>query len=269
MSFLDDLKKEAEQAKARQQEASSTTQRRRDRVLQNVRPRMQALYKYLKDAFEQLCVVDPDAHMSYDIRGFGKLGPLRQSNYKVTADDPRNLDKFTVSYACSGPDQVQFQIDGKDTALKHKEYLWSCNLRFTSKMTADGSSVFFLDAYVPVTFEFEADFESGRVTMRSRNVEVLGTTKTEFDADQLDSDFMDELVKCIVRKPNRFQDLSGNMVSEESRMRLRQQLAMDQYKRQVEAASGSVVPEPAGAKADGATRPAAKKKGLLRSLFRA
>ena len=61
MSILDDLKKQAEEVKAQQQQASDTTERRKEVVLQSVRPRMQALYKYLKETCEQLNIVDPDA----------------------------------------------------------------------------------------------------------------------------------------------------------------------------------------------------------------
>lgn len=76
---------------------------------------------------------------------------------------------------------------------------------------------------------------------------------------------MEELVKCIVSKPKRFQEISGNFISEETWMRLRQQLACGQYKRQIEAASGNVGPEPVQLEA---TKPAPKKKGLLRSLLK-
>ena len=122
-----------------------------------------------------------------------------------------------------------------------------------------------MDAYIPVTFEFEADFDTGKVAMRARNVETLGSTRAVFGPNQLDAEFMDELVKRLVRKPNRFQEISGNFISEETRMRLRQQLAHDQYKRQIEAASGDVGPEPVK---PAAKKPAPKKKGLLRSLFK-
>ncbi|MEM7406644.1 MAG: hypothetical protein AAF458_15205 [Pseudomonadota bacterium] len=268
MSFLDDLKKEAEQVKARQQEASSTTQSRRTRMLQSVRPKMQALYKYLKDACEQLCIVDPDVHVSYELRGFGKLGPLRQGEYKVVADDPRNLDKFTLSFACTRPNQIQFQIEGKETASAQKEYMWSCNLRFTSKMTAENTGVFFLDSHVLVTVEFEADLEEGKINMRMRNMDALGTSRASFEPDQINEEFMDELGKCMIRKSNRFQEISGNSVSEETRMRLRQQLAQDQYRRQIEAASGGAqAQEGAAAKPKPKKKPE-KKKGLLRSLFK-
>ena len=250
MSVLDDLKKQAEEVKAQQAAASDTTERKKERVLQSVRPRMQALYKYLKDTCEQLVIVDPDVHMSYEVRGFGKLGPLRQGDYKVAADDPRNLDKFTLSFACTRPDQIKFQVDGKERAVQQKEFLWSCNLRFTSKVTADGSGVFFMDAYIPVTFEFEADFDNARIKMRMRNVDSLGSSRVVFEPDQINDEFMEELAKLMIRKSNKFQEL-----------------AHDQYMRQIEAASGGGKAAAEAAPAGKGDKPKAKKKGLLKSLF--
>jgi hypothetical protein len=259
MSFLDELKKEAEEVKARHNRDNDTTQREQDQALQSVRPRMEALHRYLNDTCEQLNVVDPDVHMTYELRNYGKIGPLRQRGYSITVADPRNIDAFTVSFACSRPDQIKIQIDGNEAAQKQKEYMWSCNLRFTSKFTADGSGVFFIDAHVPVTFEFESDYDNARINLRIRNLESLGANRVSFEPRQITDELMEELAKMIVRKETRFQELSGNSVSEETRMRLRQQIAHDQYKRQIEANS---------TEANQGEQPVKKKRGLLSSLFK-
>lgn len=256
MSFLDDLKKEAEQVKQQKNSSRSSSDAQKELLLGAIRPRVKALYDYLKEMCDQLNVVNPDVHMHYDVRNYGRLGPLRQSTYKVVVDDPSSLDKFSVSFVCSRPDQIRFQVDGKDAAISQKEYLWACNMRFTSKVTADGSGVFFVDAYVPVTLEFEANLELGKVLMRARNMDALGQTRMVYEPDMLDEEFMDELAKWIVRKDNRFQELSGNTISKEMRMQLQQRIQTEKLKRDLEAndSAGARVGKP-------------KKKGLLRSLF--
>jgi hypothetical protein len=261
MSFLDDLKKEAEQVKQRETDTRSAEQQQRDLIVGAVRPHLKKLYDYLKDTCDQLTVVDPDIHMSYDVRGFGTLGPLRQGEYRVTAEDPASLDKFTLFFACTRPDAIRFQVDGKETAVSQKEYMWSCNLRFTSKVTGDGAGVFNMESYIPVTMEFEADLEDVKVHLVIRNLDTLGTNKMVFEPDMLDEEFMEELAKCIVRKDNRFQELSGNTVSKEIRMRLQQQLEHDKLKRDLEATTSA-------AESPSANKPKKKKKkGLLRSIF--
>ena len=249
LSFLDELKKEAEEIKAKQSRDNDSTQRKRHEVIRTIRSRMQSLHRYLKEACEQLSVVDPDIHMTYELRNYGRLGPLRQGGYKMTVDDGRPVDKFTVSYVCSRAEQLKIQIEGKDAVDKQKEYMWS-------KVTADGDGVFFVDAYVPITFEFESDYENAKINLRIRNRDSLGSDRVTFEPHRINDELMEEMAKMIVRKDNRFQELAGNMVSEETRMRLRHQLAQAQYTRQVEATS-SRTPE----------RPK-KKGGLLRSLFK-
>ena len=125
-----------------------------------------------------------------------------------------------------------------------------------------------MDAYIPVSFEFEADFDNARINMRMRNVDTLGSSRVVFEPSQIDENFMDELGKLMVRESSKFQDLIGNTVSEETKMRLRQQLAHDQYMRQIEAASGGrKAAADAGKAGGGASKAKSKKKGLLRSLF--
>jgi hypothetical protein len=258
MSFLDDLKKEAERVEQCDQSAVFESELQRNLVIQSVRPHLSKLYNYLKETTGLLNVANPDVHVSYDIRGFGRLGPLRQSNYKVTAEDPNNLDKFVLSFECSRPDQVTFEIKGMQTAAALKEWLWGCNLRFTSKQSVDGDGVFVMDAFVPVTFEFSLDLDSAKVVLRISNLDTLGQNRSTYDPEVLDDEFMDELGKCIIGKEHRFHDISGNTMTQAARMALRQQIDQDKLRREIEVSS------------EGAPMPAKKKKkkkGILRLLF--
>ena len=76
----------------------------------------------------------------------------------------------------------------------------------------------------------------------------------------VDDEFVDELAKCIVRKDNHFQELTGNTVPKEVRMRLQQQLQYDRLIIDLEASSDRQASGPKKKK---------KKGGMLRSLFKA
>lgn len=260
MSFLDDLKKEAQQVKKAEDATRDAEALQRQAIIGAVRPRLRKVYDYFKDTCDQLTVVDPDIYMSYEVRGFGKLGPLRQGEYRVNAENPDTMDKFNVFFSCSRPDQVRFKLPGKETVAAQKEFMWSCNLRFNTKVDAHGNGTFTLEAYVPITIEFEADYQNVRVLVAIRNMDTLGTDRIVLEPDQLDDEFVDELAKCIVRKENHFQELTGNTVPKEVRMRLQQQLQHDRLKRDLEASSDRQSSVPKKKK---------KKGGLLRSLFKA
>ena len=120
MSFLDDLKKEAQQVKKAEDATRDAEELQRQAIIGAVRPRLRKVYDYFKDTCDQLTVVDPDIYMSYEIRGFGKLGPLRQGEYRVNAENPDTMDKFNVFFSCSRPDQVRFKLPGKETVAAQK-----------------------------------------------------------------------------------------------------------------------------------------------------
>jgi hypothetical protein len=48
-----------------------------------------------------------------------------------------------------------------------------------------------------------------------------------YDPERIDSEFMDELGKYILRRPNRFRELSGFEMPEELRQKLREKLGRD------------------------------------------
>jgi hypothetical protein len=256
MSLLDDLKKEAESVKAKQQETLNAERQAQEEVLKDIRPRMRTVYHFFKEMAENLSVVEPDIRHTYDIAGAGKFSGLRQTGYRVSTPDNRVLKQLTFHFNCISEGGTKFQVRGKEAAERQRQSMWEHNLKFTSKALADGSAVFFLEPYVPVTITFEADAEQVSIRLRIRNLERLGLTTLSFSPEQVTEDMLEELGKAILRKPNRFNDMSGNRVSDEVRKQLQQQIAHDKYKRTAE--TGTIAPPPAGE---------AKKKGFIRSLF--
>jgi len=136
--------------------------------------------------------------------------------------------------------------------------MWDHNLRFTSKLLADGTGVFNLEKFVPVTLEFESQPGRGAVRLRIRNLQVLGTNTVYFEPERLTVEFCEELGKAVLRKANRFDELSGNRLSYEARKRLRQQLVQDGYQRLNEAR---------GREEDPGQR-SSRRRGFLRGLLR-
>ena len=138
--------------------------------------------------------------------------------------------------------------------------MWEHNLRFTGKTLADDSGEFFLESFVPVTFEFQSEPERGAILLRLRNLNELGMSRIFYDPDQLTPELLDEMGKAVLRQPNRFDELSGNKMSDEMRKRLRQQLAHDGYKKRAENGGSD--------SSDIQDGTVAKKKGLLGGLLR-
>lgn len=252
MGFLEELKQEAEAARTEKPGAADeATERIFQRML---RPRMKALYAYLQQVVQHLNRVELDAKVSYAVEGCGTLSDLRPGNFKLVAEDRRDLRRFTLRYTCSRGGNIQFSKATREASERQREYLWTHGLRFTSKVAADGKGVFVLQPCVPIAFEFEADVERVAIRLRHRNLRTLGSSIHYYSPESINEEFMDELARCIAQRPNRFDELSGNTVSSETRMRLRQQLEEQRRRHEAEL--------------DATSRAPAERKGLLQRSFR-
>lgn len=233
MRLIDQLKKEAAEIKAKQEKPAIEAPVRNAQMLQVVRPGMRAVYDYLSQLVEQLNIHSPEGSVSYDVEGYGALSNLKQVDYKLTTENVDDLEKFTLSFDCKGDGPHKFQRKTKDGVQRQKEYLWSHGLRFESKLSIDGVGTFSLRPNVPVTFEFSTDSKEPAIRLQITNHDILGRTIYRYKPEMIDDEFLDELAKYVLRRPNQFNELSGNTVSDETRQRLRSQLEAIQREQQI------------------------------------
>ena len=235
MGVLDELKKEALEVRAKVDEEKSSTVVKSEHKRREIEPKMKALYKYFKEFADHLGVVNPDVSGDYLLEGLGTLTGLRQREYKITTDDPESVQKFTFHWVCSRDGRHEFKVPNPVTAEMHRETLWNMNLRFNKRDLQDGAgAVFVVDAFVPVSFEFEADYERGLVRLKLKNLGALGVMNHMYEPERVTGELMDELAKCVLRRPNRFDELCGNTLSDTTRQRIKEQLEQERIQRDTE-----------------------------------
>lgn len=235
MGLLDELKQEAESLKARDDGEQDTTQADSERALRELEPKMKVLYKYFTEFNEHLNVVTPEVTGDYLLEGLGTLTKLRQGEYNLTTDDPNSIQKFTFHWTCSRPGRQEFKIDNPIIAEKHRETLWNYNLKFNKRDLQNGAgSVFVVDAYVPVSCEFEADSDKGVIRLKLRNFGALGIINHTYTPDKITDELMDEFAKSVLRRPNRFDELSGEKMSDTLRQRIRESVEKEREQRNTE-----------------------------------
>lgn len=235
MGLLDELKQEAEQLKARDDEAPETTQADTERTRRQLEPKMKALYKYFTEFNEHLNVVSPEVSGDYLLEGLGTLTNLRQGDYKLATDDPNSIQKFTFHWSCSRQGRHEFKISNPIIAEKHRETLWNLNLRFNKRDLQNGAgAVFVVDAFVPVSFEFEIDPEKNAINLKLKNLGTLGIVNYSYAPEKINAELMDELAKCVLRRPNRFDELNGEKMSDTLRQRIRESVEKEREQRNTE-----------------------------------
>ena len=224
MGVLDELKQEAEKTQAEREKEQSTETAQKAELERKLVTRVDDLYSYFKEFQKQLSVVSPDVVGDFNVQELCKLTNLKQGDYKLSTENSSEVRKFTFHYTCTGPGIREIRLPSRVIAEQKKEFLWSCNLKFKLKDQAGGKCSILMEAFVPVSFEFEADLEKAAVRLRVKNKPMLGVSNYSYNADQINSDFMDEVAKYVLDKPNRFDELSGNTIPEDTLMRIRAQL---------------------------------------------
>lgn len=241
MGLLDELKQEAQELKAREEEGQDPVQANvnadtdAEQARRMLGPKMKALYNYFKEFNEHLNVVSPDVSGDYLLEGLGTLTNLRQGDYKLATDDPKSIQKFTFHWSCSGSGRQEFKVTNPILAEKHREALWNLNLRFNKRDLQSGAgAVFVVEAFVPVSFEFEADPVKNVISLKLKNLGALGTVNHFYPPDKINAELMDELAKCVLRRPNRFDELNGEKMSDTLRQRIRENLEIERDRRDTE-----------------------------------
>lgn len=241
MGLLDELKSEAQELKAKEDDGQVPTQANAkpdgdaEQARRMLAPKMKALYNYFKEFNEHLNVVSPDVTGDYLLEGLGTLNNLRQGDYKLATDDPKSIQKFTFHWSCSGSGRQEFKITNPILAEKHRETLWNLNLRFNKRDLQSGAgAVFVVEAFVPVSFEFEADPVKNVISLKLKNLGALGVVTHFYSPDKVNAELMDELAKCVLRRPNRFDELNGEKMSDTLRQQLRENLEKERERRNTE-----------------------------------
>ncbi|NIV73578.1 MAG: hypothetical protein GWN09_10705, partial [Gammaproteobacteria bacterium] len=174
--------------------------------------------------------------------GLGTLTGLQQVDYKLATDDPNSIQKFTFHWSCSGQGRQEFKVANPHLAEMHRETLWNLNLKFNKRDLQKGAgSVFVVESFVPVTLEFEIDQEKGVIVLKCKNLGSLGIVNYTYPPDRVNAELMDELAKCVLRRPNRFDELNGEKMSDTLRQRLRENVEKEREARNTELHESSSV----------------------------
>ncbi len=175
------------------------------------------LHAYFEELRQHLNLVKPEITSDFYITELCTLNRLRQGTYQLTSDNWVHSHTFFFHYALGGGGIFEAKLPSKLMGEQTKETLRRYGPKFKLKQYSPGRYSPLIEAYMPVSFEFEADMERAAIRMP-------GVSTYSYDIDEIDAEFMHEMAKYILGKPNGFEGMNGNCVAEESSVRTRQQL---------------------------------------------
>lgn len=292
MSYLDQLKKQAEAVKARDAIQQQKTELQKDKLEKLVRPRMKQIYLYLREMAHQLNTIKPDTRVSYHIKGYGDVEDLIQGDYLVGNYNDKE-DRFFLRFICKSEKMIRFERYTPREMEEQKDFLWKHNIPFKYLQVNDKKerflkAVFDLGGEIIGEFNFSADVDNATIDIFERNFNELGKLHYRLQPEVIDSQFQDDLAMYITRsgkpdflKPYSIDNIWG--VNEKTpTQKMREEILAEMRRKealgnQEEEARNQILAEQErlkkklGAKKKAAAQPEEKKpekkKGLFGGLF--
>lgn len=263
MSTLDDLKKQASDVTQRNQVVtpapSGATEKEHWR---NLAPVM----KYLQDHFTELAntlnVLEKATLVDFKINESVTLKGLKGENYKITHPIEDKEKDFILEFENIGEHPTYASVPVGSPATTFKNTLNNNQIKcVTTPLDKTKSIRFEIKPRVRTKYQFTADLEKGNISLTITNYSNLWAQTNYFKKNDISSELMDELTKHVLREPNKYDEMVGNVISEEERTMIRENLKANITAKNAQAAKNET-------QATKTQQPAKKEKSLLGKFFK-
>ena len=239
MGLLDDLKQQAESLREEEQAKQRAAEERAVEVRGQLGPALAKIHRYLADLIDQLKVLKPNVVVDFPLPGAGTLRGLRQEDYEVVVGGSP-LESVVLRYILRSDRRSEFELKGISSLEGWLETARRQGLEVHSARLTDGTATGLraqvaVEGVVPVGFRFKMDVDNGVILLVVRNYDELVDRRHVIRPEDVDGEFLEELGKYVLRKPNRF---LMREVPTEVRERLRKRLEEDKRKKEAEDSQG-------------------------------
>lgn len=203
MSFLDQLKQQAQEVKIQE---SATEQKKKEisaRFEKLTKPKLRQIHSYLYEMVEQLKLIQPNPPVHYSIPVLGEYKDLKQDEYILGGFNEQNVT-FFLRISCHSRRKNVFEIRDIHEVDKMRDYLWAHNIRFKWLQDNDKQqkflrALFNLEGEIFIEFTFRAEPETANIHLNVRNFEEFGKVDYLISPQDIDSKFLDKLAMYITR----------------------------------------------------------------------
>lgn len=186
-----------------------------DEVNNRISEALERAFGYLKELMQQLNVVKPAFDKGYPLTGVPDFAGLKWSAGSVDfqkrqlAPGKQLFDRVTLSYRLSGDKQIQTTVDSPRNE-RLKQLLAENRIEYATKdsLNARGfveRSTFMFLCEVRASVLLQADFESGRIHLRTINVEHFGVLEHEIEPKAITPEALEEFAGFILGEERQFE----------------------------------------------------------------
>lgn len=261
MSLLDDLKKQAEDTKIGARSgagADEETARRHEENWRKLRPVLAYLKHHFTELAETLNVLDSETFFEFELDNNVKLRQLKSENFKIVKPKDNEERAFHFEFDNVGEFPTNYQTRNPDESERLKASFRASGITFILKPGDKNRDILQIKPKTKTSFQFVADVDKNQIKFTSVNYDRIWSQVIYFTKEKVTDELMDEMTKFAMRQENRLSELSGNVVSEDVKTKLREQLIRE----------GTISQKPIEKKAE---KPAEKKKSdkfSLKGLFK-
>jgi hypothetical protein len=210
MDLLDQLKRQAETQK-QQQQAQDDDQAQ---ALTSIHEALLAASRYVTELASSLNVVKPEVTRVFAVQGNACLQNLLQCDYLVrerrkTVDFKDYFEQVTLRFHAVGQQVLTLETYADHATDRLRNYLQAYGLRFETQAFRNERGVTLKTVVsvlpdVPASVTATADWASGTIRLKLRNVEAIGDAEYCYDPAEVDRKLLDELAKLILGQANEF-----------------------------------------------------------------
>lgn len=227
MSLLDDLKKQANQANAKQADDNSETLQKHQVNWNMLVPKLQLIITYMRELAESLNAVGVDEKLNYSLTRNISLKYLTRENFRVRKADEKSVREFSFRYDLVGERKIEIAVTNDFNAENIRNILRNQKIHFTEVITDQGKAQFKFLPKITIIFQYIADLQNCLVVLKIHNFNRPEIQEIRYAPEAVTEELMEETAKYILNKENRFSSLSGNVVNDETLQILRSKLKQD------------------------------------------
>lgn len=227
VSFLERLKREADQQRAQAEMAQRERDQRDSIYKQQIEPRMLELTRYLEGLVATLMEVKPAIVVKMPIQGYGDLAAQPYWDYKI--DHERRHRAFVINMTWT------LRVDPERTPVVRADNVTKVKTLISvfrhnnlggikeEKRTPQGEimvATFHARGYIKASLQAQISAEDPILRMSFNNASWLGTSRRQLPWEQINDSLFDKLARFLVREDD-------SLFTEEVTGELRQKLGRE------------------------------------------
>jgi len=165
---------------------------------------LQTISSYLHDLIEQINYVKPDIRTNILIDDLGELKDLKQQGYYLLTESSENRERVCCNFTLNNDSKLELEIDDTPENKKELEALTAQGLlvNYTSQSPLKVG----IQGHIPVSIEFESDFEASTIQVSISNFSRLANEHYMLNVDNISEDLLNDVGNFILRKDTKLMD---------------------------------------------------------------